>query len=153
MHTAMVQTGINGQPDPVTHPEFYADIPTKRLIAWVVDVLLISILTFIFTLVSLLSALLVLPIVYAMIGFLYRWVTLSRGSATLGMRLMSIEFLRPEGDRLDTSTAFLHTAGYYVSVAIFPLQLVSIAMILLSERKQSLTDMILGTVAINRRVA
>jgi uncharacterized RDD family membrane protein YckC len=151
MHTDMIRMPINAQPDPDTHPEFYADVVAKRFLAWVVDVLLIAGLTFIFTLFSLLTAVLILPLVFAVIGFLYRWVTLTGRSATPGMRLLSIEFLRPDGDGFDGGTAFLHTAGYYVSVAVFPLQLISIAMMLISRRKQGLTDHILGTVAVNRR--
>ena len=35
-------------------------------------------------------------------------------------------------------------------MAIFPLQLVSIVLMLISDRKQGLTDHLLGTVALNR---
>ena len=153
MNTETLPMHGTSQPDPVSHPEFYADIPTKRLIAWIVDVLLITALTFVVTLLSLFTALFVLPFVFGAIGFLYRWISLSGQSATPGMRLVSIEFLRPDGDRFDGGTAFLHTVGYYVSMIVAPLQLVSIALILLTERRQSLTDIVLGTVAINRRAA
>ncbi len=30
-------------PDPETQAEFYSDVPVKRLIAWLVDVLLIAV--------------------------------------------------------------------------------------------------------------
>ena len=66
------------------------------------------------------------------------------------MRLMNITFRDRYGEPFDSGTAFLHTAGYTISVMAFPAQLVSIALMLISERKQGLTDHILGTVAINR---
>ncbi|MEQ9675153.1 MAG: RDD family protein, partial [Roseovarius indicus] len=31
-------------PDPVTQPEFYADVPVKRLIAWVVDTIIVAVI-------------------------------------------------------------------------------------------------------------
>ena len=66
------------------------------------------------------------------------------------MRLMAIHFRDNRGAPLDSGTALFHTLGYFVSVAVFPLQLISIITILLSERHQSLTDMVLGTTALNR---
>jgi len=138
-------------PHPETQPEFYEDVTTKRLMAWVVDIVLISAMTAILTVFSLFTALFILPLLYAAVGFLYRWVGLSRHSATIGMRVMSVEFRKADGEDFDGGTAFLHTAGYYASVAIFPAQLVSIAMMLMSERRQGLTDMVLGTALLNTR--
>ena len=140
-------------PDPTREAEFYQDVPAKRLIAWVADVFLISLITALLTLLSLFTALLILPLVYATVSFLYRWVSLTRRSATPGMRFAAIELRSRDGGPLDGATAFFHTVGYFVSVAVFPLQLVSIALMLMSERKQGLTDMVLGTAALNRRAA
>lgn len=139
-------------PDPYTHAEMYADVPSKRLIAWGVDFLAIAAMTLVLVPITLFTALLYLPFLWLMVSFLYRWTTLTTGGATWGMRFTSIEFREGNGQRLDTLTAFLHTLGYHVSIAIFPLQLVSIALMLMSERKQGLTDHILGTVALNRGV-
>ena len=66
------------------------------------------------------------------------------------MRLTAIEFRDRSGAHLDSATAFLHTLGYAVSVAMFPLQLLSIGLMLTTARKQGLTDHVLGTVALNR---
>lgn len=137
-------------PEPETHPELYADTVSKRFIAWVVDVLLISVVTMLIVPFTAFTALFFLPLLYAAISFLYRWWSLASRSATPGMRLTSIELRTSTGQRFDTGTAFLHTAGYFVSVAIFPLQLISIILMLMSGRKQGLTDHILGTAAINR---
>ena len=64
---------------------------------------------------------------------------------------MAIELRTRDDERFDLSTAFLHTAGFVVSFAMPLLQLISIVLMLSSERRQGLTDMVLGTVALNRR--
>ena len=149
-HMTQYHFSGSGLPDPVTEADLYADVPTKRFFAWIVDIVLISLLTAVATVLSLFTALFILPVVYAVISFVYRWVSLTRSSATPGMRLVSLEMRRADGDRFDGATALLHTAGYFTSVAIFPLQLVSIVLMLMSERRQGLTDMVLGTAALNR---
>lgn len=142
---------LSGLPDPVTEAEFYADVPTKRLIAWVVDVVLISLITAVLVFLSLFTALFFLPLLYVTVSFLYRWVGLSRHSATPGMRVVAIELKQGNGAPFDATAGFLHTAGYIFSAVTFPLQLISVAMMLITERKQGLTDMIMGTAAVNRR--
>ena len=67
------------------------------------------------------------------------------------MRLMAIELRDASGQRLDNGQALLHTLGYTVQWAVPILQVVSVVMMLVTERGQSLTDMVLGTVALNRR--
>ncbi|MBR9842780.1 MAG: RDD family protein [Rhodobacteraceae bacterium] len=137
-------------PDPETQPEFYADVPTKRLVAFAID-----------TVVSILIALLILPFTafigiffFAFLvsasGFIYRVVTLATGSATWGMRLVSLEMRDRAGQRFDLATAFLHTVGFYISCAVFPLQLISVILMLTTARAQGLSDHLLGSVAINR---
>jgi len=84
------------------------------------------------------------------LSFLYRWIALSRHSATPGMRLMGVEFRDRFGDRLDVATAFAHVLGYALSVAFVVPQLLSIALMALSRRGQGLSDLVLGTVLVNR---
>jgi uncharacterized RDD family membrane protein YckC len=137
-------------PDPERQAVFYDGVTFKRGIAWVVDTLLISLLTLpiaVFTIVGLF----ILPLMFLVIGFLYRWMTIAGGSATPGMRLMSIEFRNAFGERLDGGQAFLHTLGFTITSSTVILQLISIAMMFVTERGQGLTDMVLGTVALNRR--
>lgn len=143
-------TNPTALPDPYTHEELYRDVPTKRLVAWGVDFLVIAALTIVLIPFTLFTALIYLPFLALLVSFLYRWVTIARGSATLGMRFTAIELRGPDGGRLDTSQALLHTLGYHVSISIFPLQLLSIALMLMSDRKQGLTDHLLGTAALNR---
>ncbi len=140
----------NGLPDPDYDADFYRDVPSKRLIAWVIDVFVISMITAVATVFGLFLPLLFLPVLFAVISFLYRWTTLASGSATWGMRLVALEMRRTDGSHFDSTTALLHTIGYVVSVVTFPLQLISIGLILMSPRRQSLTDHVLGTAALNK---
>jgi len=63
---------------------------------------------------------------------------------------MAVEFRNADGHRFDSGEAALHTLGYTLSWAIFPVQLVSVIMMCVTERGQGLTDTILGSTAINK---
>lgn len=140
-------------PDPHTQPEFYADVPTKRLLAWLVDTLIIGIISVLILPFTAFIGLLFFPFLMLAIGLAYRTVTISRHSATWGMRLFAIEFRTLAGQRFDPTMAFWHSAMLTGSF-VFPLiQLASIVMMLTGERGQGLSDHLLGTVVLNRRAA
>lgn len=140
-------------PDPESQPEFYADVPAKRLVAFVVDTLVILALSLLVVPFTAFTGIFFFPVLMAVIGFAYRVVTLAQGSATWGMRLVAIEFRARDGGRLDLGLAFAHTLGLTVSFALPLLQLASIVLMLTQPRGQGLSDMVLGTVAVNRRAA
>ncbi len=130
-------------------PSRYAGVPLKRGIAWVIDVVLIAMLCALILPFTAFTGVFFFPFMMLVVGFIYRWFTLAGGSSTWGMRLMGISFRDVDGAPLSSGLALAHTTGYTVSIAIAPLQLISIVMILITARGQSLTDMVLGTVAIN----
>ncbi|MEL6991626.1 MAG: RDD family protein [Pseudomonadota bacterium] len=138
-------------PDPVTQPEFYSDVPSKRAIAWVIDSVLVLILCVVILPFTAFTALFFFPALWWMVSFIYRVATIARGSATLGMLVMSIEFRTHQGDRFDLAMALKHTAGYSFSLLFIIFQLISVITILSTQRRQSLVDLALGTVAINQR--
>lgn len=140
-------------PDPRLQAEFYDDVPLKRLFAWLVDGVLILVLCLLVLPLTAFLGLFFFPLLWLVLGFFYRWATLAGGSATWGMRLMAIEFRTHQGLRFDGTTAFFHTLIYTVAMGTFVLQAVSVAMILLSPRRQSLADLLLGSAAINRAAA
>lgn len=146
----IADSSYHGLPDPEMQAEFYADIPLKRLVAWVVDTVVILVLTVVALPLTAFLGLFFFPFLVMVIGFLYRWATLARGSATWGMRMTAIEIRTREGYRLDSMTAMLHTLIYSFALTSVLLQLVSIFLILTSERRQSLGDHLLGTAALNR---
>ena len=138
-------------PDPQTQPEFYADVPTKRLIAWLVDSLIVAVICLLILPFTAFTGIFFFPFLMLVVGFAYRVVTITRGSATWGMRLVAIEFRHLDGRRFDFNAALLHTTGFTLSCLFFVLQVVSIVLMLTGPRAQGLTDTVMGTVALNRR--
>lgn len=138
-------------PDPDTQPQFYTGVPTKRLVAWILDMVLIVLICLAILPFTAFTGIFFFPFLMLIVGFLYRVATLTGGSATWGMRLLSLEIRQGDDRPLDGATAFLHTLGYSVSLALPVLQLISIVLMLTSARRQGLTDMVLGTVALNKR--
>ncbi len=137
------------QPDPERHAAFYDGVLSKRLLAWVLDMVLIGLVTAVIVPFTAFTALFFLPLLYLVVGFVYRWVTLAGRSATWGMRLVNIEFLDRNGQRFDAATALLHTLGYSLSMAFVLPQVLSVGLMLMSSRGQGLSDLVLGSVAIN----
>ncbi len=138
-------------PDPDTQPQFYDGVAIKRLLAWIVDTVLIVLVAIAILPFTAFTGVFFFPFLLLVVGFMYRTITLASGSATWGMRLFSIEFRTMHAERFDLGTAFAHTLGYSISIAMFPAQAVSIILMLTTARGQGLTDHVLGTVAMNRR--
>jgi uncharacterized RDD family membrane protein YckC len=137
-------------PDPVSQSYFYADLPVKRLMAWVFDSIIIAFLVALIVPLTGFLALFFMGGLYVVISFLYRWIGLTRHSSTIGMRLMGVEFRDTQGLRMDAGVAFAHTLFYALSVGfVFP-QIISVLMMAFGKRGQGLSDLVLGTVLINR---
>lgn len=140
-------------PDPVTQPEFYADIPLKRLLAWLVDTVVIVVIGVLILPFTAFTGLFFFPVLLLVIGFFYRVTTITNRSATWGMRLMAIELRNSAGERFGFPLAVAHTLGLSISFAMPLLQVASVIMMLVTSRRQGLSDQLLGTVAINRAAA
>ncbi len=150
MQTMTGHKPLWGLPDPDLQAEFYADVPAKRAIAWVLDTIVIMLITALIVLFTAFIGLFFLGFLYLIVGFIYRVVSIANSSATPGMRVTSVELRNHRGERLDLGAAFLHTLGYSVSMSmVFP-QVISIILMLTGARAQGLTDLVLGTAAINR---
>ncbi|MFN6979976.1 MAG: RDD family protein, partial [Gemmobacter sp.] len=139
-----------GLPDPEVSPGFYDGVPVKRLVAWAVDSALILLLTLIAVPFTAFTALFFFPVLWLAIGFAYRIVTLATASATPGMRLVAIELRDRMGRPFDLAHAIGHTLGYTLSISTVLVQVASIVLMLTGARGQGLTDLLLGTAAINR---
>ena len=137
-------------PDPVQQSFYYADVPMKRAVAWLFDTVLIALLVALLIPLTGFLALFFLGGLYVVISFLYRWIGLARHSATIGMRLMGVEFRDGRGYRLGVAAGFAHTLMYALSVAFVVPQVISVLMICFTRRGQSLSDVVLGVVLVNR---
>ncbi len=141
---------ITALPDPELNPEFYADTPTKRFFAWLVDGVMIFVVTLLVLPFTAFTGLLFYPLLWLVISFAYRTITLASGSATWGMRLMSLEMRTYRGERFGLGEAFAHTLIYTIAISTFLVQVLSVVLMLTTPRRQGLGDHLLGTVAINR---
>lgn len=145
---------MDGLPDPERDRQFYDGVPARRFAAWLVDLALILMvgvpLALIFGIATLGFGFALFPLVVAGVGFVYRTLTITSGSATWGMRLTGIELRRHDGARFDFMTAILHTAIYTFAISLVAVQLVSCVAMLGTRYGQGLSDIVLRTTAINR---
>lgn len=146
-----------GVPDPVHDSQFYDGVPIRRFVAFGIDLTVIIALWCIVLIIGVVVSILTLglgtPLAVALFsatGFLYRWIMLAQCSATLGMILTGIEVRGPSGAPVDPVMAFLHVAGFYVSVFLTPLLVIGWFLMALSPYRRLLHDLVLGTVVINR---
>jgi len=151
--TAMDHQHAPGLPDPELAPEFYADTPAKRFFAWLIDGVLIFLVTLVVLPFTAFTGLFFYPLLWLVISFAYRVITLASGSATWGMRLTAVEFRTFRGTRFGLGEAFVHTLVYSLAFSTFLVQVISIVLMLTTARKQGLPDMLLGSAAVNRAAA
>lgn len=141
--------------DPVQHPELFAGVRSRRMFAFLIDVVVIALLTFaagilvffigIFTLGL---GWLLYAILPASVALLYAAFTLGGPAAsTLGMRAMGLEMRLWYGALPYPLLAAVHLLLFWCSVSLLtPLVLL---VSLFSDRKRLLHDIILGTVVVN----
>jgi uncharacterized RDD family membrane protein YckC len=154
MHASDVSGPMSGLPDPDLDRQFYQGVRTRRLVAWIIDLVIILAvgvpLATVFGLATLGFGFALFPLLVAGVGFFYRTATIASESATLGMRFTGIELRRSDGTRFDLPMAAAHTAIYTVAIGSGILQLISCLTILGTRYRQSLADIILGSTMINR---
>ncbi|MCP4824270.1 MAG: RDD family protein, partial [Shimia sp.] len=86
-------------PDPDTQSEFYEDVTFKRLLAWLIDTGLIFVFCVLVLPFTAFTGIFFFGALLFVFGFAYRVVTIATGSATWGMRLISIELRQSHGSR------------------------------------------------------
>ena len=138
-------------PDTIAQAAFYETVPTNRLFAWILDAAIILEICLVVLPFTGFLGIFFWPLMWLVVGFAYRTITIANLSATWGMRLVSIELRNRTGAPLDLTKAILHTLGYTISIGIFLLQAVSIVLICASMRGQSIIDHVLGAVMLNKQ--
>lgn len=145
-------TAMRSLPNPETHPEFYENVSAKRLFAWVVDSALIAVAAALLVPLTGFVGLFIWPVFYLTVGLAYRILALAQWSATPGMQLAGIELRDRDGAPLDLGLASFHSIGFSVTIALPFLQLLSIVLMLTSTFGQGLSDHVLGTVMLRKRL-
>jgi uncharacterized RDD family membrane protein YckC len=145
---------MSGLPDPDLDRPFYDGVRTRRVVAWLVDlvpVLLVGVpAALVFGLLTLGFGFALFPVVVGGVAVLYRLATIGGASATWGMRFAGIEYRRGDGTRFDGATTLLHTGVTALCYAFPFLWLLSCLTILFTRYRQGVPDLLLGTTAIVR---
>ena len=142
---------------PDSQPELFASVLRRRLVAFLVDALLIATMTFAGWMVMMVLGLLtfglawlLIVLVFPVVALAYNWLTLGGPrSATIGMHLMGLEVRTWYGAPIYPVLAVVHAVLFWGSVSILTPFILLVAMF--NERKRLLHDFLLGTVVINAR--
>lgn len=130
----------------------YEGVLARRMLAFVIDYIIVGLLVIPFAILVLLVGLLTFGLGWMLFGILvpavaivYVWNTLGgRNQATVGMRMMGIRLDRLDGQPVDGMLAVVHSVLFWAGNALLtPLILL---VTLFSDRKRTLHDLLLGTV-------
>ncbi|MHA6731148.1 RDD family protein [Devosia sp. A369] len=143
-------------PDPATAPELFEGVLTRRVIAFVIDLFVMSLMIIGFSLVGIIAGFLTFGLAWLALVFVvpaaiivYYGVTLgSSKRATLGMQMMDIVLTPTRGQPLDGWMAIIHAAVFWLTTWIsWPL---SLAFALFTPRRQMIHDLVVGTLMVRR---
>jgi uncharacterized RDD family membrane protein YckC len=144
--------------DPVANPELFEGVLLRRMVAFIIDLIVIAVPLVLATIVIFIFGLLTLGLGWALFWLLspgsviwalfYYGLTLgSPASATLGMRAMGIEMRTWYGGPLYFVLGAVHAVVFWVSVSVLTPFILIVG--LFNGRKRLLHDMLVGTVLIN----
>jgi uncharacterized RDD family membrane protein YckC len=143
-------------PDPATAPELFEGVLTRRVVAWAIDLgILTAISTFIFLAgivvgiftfgLGALGALFLIPVV--ILGY-YAATLGSQMRATVGMAAMDIVLTPARGRPLDGMAILIHPLVFWIIWWVaWPISLV---VALVTPRRETVQDLITGTLMIRR---
>lgn len=148
--------------DPVSQPWLFDGVRTRRVLAFVLDLIVLSVfVTIAAVVIGILGlptfglAWLLYPILLPLVAMAYIGLTLGGPkSATPGMQAMGIEMRLWHGAPMYGLLAIVHALFFYFAAGTGLLLMIILGASLFSSTKRCLHDVILGTVAINspRRV-
>ena len=132
----------------------YDGVRTKRVLAFLVDYILIGLLMIPVAIVVALFGVLTLGLGWMLFGILGPLVALGyvattlggRKQATVGMRMMGVHLERLDGRPIDGLLAIVHTVLFWAGNAVLS-PLILLARLFL-DRKRTVHDLLLGTVVV-----
>lgn len=157
----VIPPGAAGWRDPWAHPEYFWAITRKRVMAYLLDLLVVAglamIVWFIGVFLSVLTLGLLFPLkvlALALLPLAYHILTLAGPrSATFGMRAMGVRLvsIAPDaeawGGRPTLFQAMIQTVAFYGSLALTSSLILLVA--LFNPRRRMLHDWLAGTMVIN----
>jgi uncharacterized RDD family membrane protein YckC len=141
--------------DPVAQPQLFNGVIGKRTVAFIIDAIIILVLTAIaYVVVALLGVItlglawLLFGLVFPAVGLGYNALTVGGPkSATIGQRMMGLEVRMWFGGKVTPLIAAFHALLFWFSLVIFcPILLWA----LFDPRKRCLHDILAGVVVLNR---
>jgi uncharacterized RDD family membrane protein YckC len=150
--------------DPVMNPELFEGVLSRRIVAFVVDLVILSIPVVLASIFIFAFGIVTLGLGFMLYGLLYPatviWALVYFGvtlggpsSATIGMRLMDLEMRTWYGAPAYFVLGAVHAIVFWMSITVLSPFIVLVAFF--NERRRLLHDIVLGTVVINnaRRAA
>lgn len=143
-------------PDPQTAPELFEGLLTRRVFAFLIDLVVMGLLITAFAIVGLIAGfvtfglgwLALLVVVPATIVLYYGATLGSPKRATLGMQAMDIVLTPTRGQPLDGWMAIIHAGVFWITTWIsWPL---SLLFALFTPRRQMIHDLVTGTLMVRR---
>lgn len=141
-------------PDRWDDTRLYSGVLTSRAIAFVIDYLIVGLLlipvgivVFLLGLLTFGLGWLLFGILFPLIALTYVWNTLGGpNQATVGMRMMGVRLERLDGQPVDGMLAVVHTILFWAGNTVLTPLILLVA--LFTDRKRTLHDLLLGTVAV-----
>jgi len=126
-------------------------VRSRRIVAWMIDIVIIAMLTWMFGLLMVVLSLptfgfsFTLAPLLAFIGVFYSGLTVSgQGRGTWGMRVLDLQATTREGNRLDFIIAAGHALLFYLLTPVFTI------IALFNPEKRTLHDFLTGVIVTRR---
>ena len=147
--------------DPWAHPQYYMGITTRRVYAYMLDLVVVGLLWGMVFIASVILGALTfgllwpaLMLVLGLVPILYHTLTIAGPhAATLGMRVAGIKVMSLSPGALQDSgrptplQAMIQTVGFYASIALTCTLILLVA--LFNPKRRTLHDFLAGTVVVN----
>jgi len=143
-------------PDPHSAPELFEGLLARRVVAYIIDLIILAAITFATLIVGIIGGIVTLGAAFFALPFaipiaiaFYYGATLgSVQRATIGMRIMDIVLTPTRGAPLNGVRAFIHPVVFWLTCWF--LTPFSFLFALFSPRRELLHDMIVGTLMVRR---
>jgi uncharacterized RDD family membrane protein YckC len=147
--------------DPATNPDLFEGVPARRFVAFIIDLVIISIpIVFLAIFIFMIGVATLglgfflyglMPVITTVWALVYYGATFgSPRSATIGMRVMDLEMRTWYGAPAYFILGAVHAVVFWVSISVFTPLIVLVCFF--NDRRRLLHDMIVGTVVINNEV-
>jgi uncharacterized RDD family membrane protein YckC len=141
--------------DPDTRPELFDAVLSRRIVAFIVDAILIVVLLIPAALLVFIAGLVTFGLgwflygpLFALVALAYVAVTLGgRNSATVGMRFAGIEMRTWSGGPMFPLLAIMHAILFWFSIGVLTPLILLVGLV--TYRRQLLHDLLLGVVVVN----